>query len=145
MRARRPAAIISRASADVSAPNSGNNGVRPVPASRSSRYRLTSSRNRSPNAMWVNPSATARSTAPRMARSYTSFGHGDGIGICHSGSPSAPACACSTSTRTACIATRCAASLIVVSRPPISTPCCRRTCTIQALSLPLDHDISVFI
>ena len=64
MRARTPAAIISRASAAVSAPNSGNNGVKPVPARRSSRYRRTSSRKRSPNAIWVNPSATARSTAP---------------------------------------------------------------------------------
>ena len=71
---------------------------------------------------------------------------GDGIGTIQSGKPSAAACACSTSTRTPCIATRCAGSLIVVSSAPISAaPCCRSVCTIQALSLPLDHDTSVFI
>ena len=66
MRARRPAAIISRASAGVSAPNSGNNGVRPVPARRSSRYRRMSSRNRSPNAIVREP-----------------FGHGPLHGAAH--------------------------------------------------------------
>jgi hypothetical protein len=36
--------------------------------------------------------------------------------------------------------------LIVVNSAPISTsPRCRSVCTIQALSLPLDHDTSVFI
>ena len=55
MRARTPAAIISRASADVSAPNNGNSGVKPVPARRSSRYRRTSSRKRSPNAIVGEP------------------------------------------------------------------------------------------
>ena len=48
------------------------------------------------------------------------------------------------STRTACIATRCVVSLIVVSTPASSmSGCCRSTCTIHALSLPLDHETNI--
>jgi hypothetical protein len=68
----KPPAIMSRASAGVPRSfswNSGNSGVRSVPARRSSRYRRMSGKNRSPNAMCVKPSATARRTASVIARS----------------------------------------------------------------------------
>ena len=75
-RARRPAAIMSRASASVGMPQIGNSGVSPVPRIRSSRYRRTSSRNRSPNATAVTPSPRARSIAAAIAASYCALLHG---------------------------------------------------------------------
>ena len=77
-------------------PRSGKIGVRPVPASFSSRYLRTSSRNRSPNATCVNPSATACETAARMRFSYSSFVQGQGSGTVRSGTPAASACASSS-------------------------------------------------
>src|SRR5439155_13454196 len=73
-------------------------------------------------------------------------GHGDGIGTCHNGRPSASACASSSSTRTACMATRCTDSLIVVRSAPSSTSGMRRsTCTSHALSFPLDQETRHFV
>src|SRR5581483_7518207 len=55
-----------------------------------------------------------------------------------SGSPAAAAWASSSDRRTACMATRSAAALIVVSRPTTSYSSDRRSrCSAQALSLPL--------
>src|SRR5207248_2458367 len=76
--------------------------------------------NRSANATWVKPSATARATAVAIACSYFSFAQGDGMGTFHSGSPSASAWASSSSILTACIATRPAVSLTVVNSPATS-------------------------
>ncbi len=105
-----------------------------------------SSRKRSPKATWVNPSATAARHAAAMRSSYTSFGQGDGIETMMSGRPAASACRRSSSVRTPCIATRSAASLIVVSSAagvPIRS--LRSTWSIQALSLPLLQDTRIFI
>src|SRR4051794_20962542 len=58
-----------------------------------------------------------------------------------SGRPAASAWARRISSRTPCIDTRCACSLIDVSSAPTARPCCRSTCSAQALTLPLLHDI----
>ena len=97
-----------------------------------------SSRKRSPNATCVIPSAPARAIAAFIAASYSALLQGQGIGTGQSGNSAASACARRSSVRTACIATRSNASLIVVSSPTTSTSACsRRTCSDQALSLPL--------
>src|SRR5664279_1713353 len=62
------------------------------------------------------------------------------MGIFQSGRPSASACASSSSTRTACIATRCAGSLIVVSRAATST-----TSPLTPAAPRLDRETIVFI
>src|SRR5262245_44774893 len=63
-----------------------------------------------------------------------------------SGKPAASAWACSNSALTACIATRFAASLIVVSNAPTSpSPSEWMTCSIQALSLPLLQETRIFM
>jgi hypothetical protein len=55
-----------------------------------------------------------------------------------SGRPTLSACAIRSSRRTACMATRSAASLIVVSRATTSTsPAARAAASAKALSLPL--------
>src|ERR1700687_623597 len=104
-----------------------------------------SSKNRSAKAMCVNPSATARSTTPRIACSYASFEQGEGSGTVQTGRASAAAWAARCATRTACIATPWAAWLIVVTTPPTSTSArARSTCIIHALSLPLLQETIVF-
>jgi len=95
--------------------------------------------------MCVTPAAVARSMSARMRFSYSAFGQGCGSGTRHSGRPAAAACAASNSSRTPCMATRAKFSLTVVTSPTISYLFCwRRTCSVQALSLPLDHDNSSF-
>src|ERR1700733_3927748 len=73
-----------------------------------------------------------------MSDSYCSFEHGHGRGTAQSGSPAAAACCSTKSRRTACMATRSAASLKVVNSPATScSPRWRRTWRLHALSLPL--------
>src|SRR5688572_28380101 len=63
-----------------------------------------------------------------------------------SGSPAAPACSSTSDRRTACIATRSAASLKVVSSAPTSTAgSCRNTCSAHAESLPDDQARRIFL
>src|SRR5947209_3434100 len=60
-------------------------------------------------------------------------------------SPAASTCASSSSVRSPCTLTRPNVSLTVVSAPTISnSPACRTRCSAQALSLPLDQEISAF-
>src|SRR5260370_19277426 len=100
-----------------------------------------SSRNRSPNAMCVTPACRARSTTPRIRASYSALEQGHGSATDQSGSPTAAAWASTSSRRTACMATRPAAAFNVVSKPTSSTSvCCRKTCNVQALSLPELHE-----
>ena len=76
-----------------------------------------------------------------MRRSYSSLAHGCGSGTRHSGRPAASACAWSSSSRTPCMATREKFSLIVVTNPTMSYSFFwRSTCSVQALSLPLDQE-----
>src|SRR5260221_10150382 len=104
-----------------------------------------SSRKRSPKAKASTPLSTARATSVPIAVSYCSFEQGLGIGTSHSGRPAAAACARSSSLRTACIATRSAAVLIVVMRPTTSTSGSRRSSySDQAESLPLLQERRVF-
>jgi len=75
-----------------------------------------------------NPSRITESMQTRIRDSYSSFEHGSGIGTTRTGSPAADACASSTSRLTACMATRCTASLMVVSSPATAPGCrCRST------------------
>src|SRR3954469_1407319 len=68
------------------------------------------------------------------------------MGTTINGRPAASACARSTSALTACMATRFADSLTVVSRPAGSpSPSLRSTWSIHALSLPLLHETRIFI
>src|SRR5262249_9563385 len=75
-----------------------------------------------------------------MMRSYSSLEQGHGSGTVHRGTPEASACRSTRVRRTACIATRSNAWLIVVSSPDTCMPCRRNTCIVQALSLPLLHE-----
>ena len=146
MRARSPPRIISCASSRVGISQSGNNGSSPVPASLLSRYARISRKNRSPNTMASMPSATAARHASAMRDSYSSLEHGHGSSTARNGRPAAAACDSASVRRTACIATRSAVWLNVVSNPAIVTPLCaaelRITCKAQALSLPLDQESS---
>src|SRR5437016_2783135 len=73
-----------------------------------------------------------------MMDSYCSLLHGHGRGTVQRGSPAAAACASTRFRRTACIATRSATSLKVVSSPTISYSSRPRSrCRAQALSFPL--------
>ena len=81
--------------------------------------------------------------------SYSSLEQGHGSSTARNGSPAAAACASTNVRRTACMATRSATWLKVVSRPAISAPMapdCRAwlriRCKAQALSLPLDQESS---
>src|ERR1043165_2243670 len=71
-----------------------------------------------------------------MRRSYSALEQGQGSGTVRSGRPAATACASTRVRRTACIATRSAASLKVVRSPTTSSPWPRRSWRVQALSLP---------
>src|SRR5580765_6068885 len=88
--------------------------------------------------MWETPEARACATAAVIAASYIAFEHCAGIGTLTRGTPAAAACLSSNSSRTACMATRAASWLIVVSNAVTSnSPAARNLCSVQALSLPL--------
>src|SRR3989454_7788376 len=85
-----------------------------------------SARKRSPKAKAVTPAARARSTTCIIAASYCALLHGDGIGTGQRSRPAASACASSSAARTACMATRSDASLMVRSEEHTSelqSPC----------------------
>src|ERR1700722_5326537 len=87
------------------------------------------------------PSARAFAQTCAISDSYCSLEHGQGSGTAQSGSPAAAACHSTRSCRTACMATRSATSLKVVSSPTTSYSArWRRTWRLHALSLPLLHD-----
>src|SRR5208337_912186 len=139
--ARRPEAIIALARSQVGCPHNGNRGCRPVSFICFSRYVRTSSRNRSPNAIPSIPAATARAHVSAISISYCSLEQGQGNGTFQRGRPVTSACRSTSSRRTACIATRSATWLNVVSKPAISySRCWRTTCRVHALSLPLLHE-----
>src|ERR1041385_2346937 len=75
-----------------------------------------------------------------MRCSYSAFGQGQGSDTDRSGSPAAAACASTSERRTACLATRAAASLNVVRSPPTSIPCKRSWWSVHALSFPELHE-----
>jgi hypothetical protein len=91
----------------------------PIRLRRSSRYARTSSRNRSPKAIWSTPARWYFSRASSMRRSYTSLLHC--CGITTSSRPYPNCCACSTrsSRRTPCMLTRSWPSVTVVNRAAI--------------------------
>src|SRR5215469_12748172 len=71
------------------------------------------------------PRATALAHVSPIRCSYCSLEQGQGNGTAHKGRPAAKACRSTSSRRTACMATRPAASLKVVSSPATSYCVCR--------------------
>ena len=128
-----PSAIISSASARVGRSQSGKSGTRPRAAHALLAVAPSSSRNRSPNATAVAPRSRAAASAFRH-RGLVGLAPGTATGCAPRRAAARPrsACARSSSSRTACIATRSKASLIVVSRPDPRTPCSRRTWRVKA-------------
>src|SRR3984957_13810528 len=104
-----------------------------------------SSRKRSPKMTDETPSSRSSPSAPAISRSYTSFGHGEGMATFHARSPRAAVCSSRSDSRTPCIETRPNAAVTVVRVPTTSpSPACRTSWSARAESLPLLHETTAF-
>ena len=100
-----PAASTCRASLAVGRPDSGNRGVIPIGASICSREARTSSRNRSPNTMWLTLVASAVAAAAAVHCYTPDWSTARGVGWCR-GRPRRSAWDSTRIRRIPCMATR---------------------------------------